>query len=462
VSFFERLEARVAATGSLLCVGLDPRVESAVEARDECLRVIDLTAGHAAAFKPNSAFFEAFGPAGLEVLVEVVASVPDEIPVLLDVKRGDIGSTAQAYATAIFDVVGAAAATVSPYLGTDSLEPLLARGDLFVLCRTSNPGGAELQETPTASGEPFFVTVARAVAGWPVDRVGMVVGATEPESIARVRSVAPDHWILAPGVGAQGGSLEAALSAGLRPDGMGVLLPVSRAIADTADPGAAASELVERIGSARSATTPTRAPGLAEALFDAGCIRFGEFELKSGITSPIYLDLRTLAGHPALLRSVARAYLPLLGDGLRVAGVPLAGLPLATAVALESGRPMIYPRPPKEHGTGATVEGPFEAGDRVVVVDDVATSGISVIEAARVLRDAGLVVEHAVVLVDRGQGASQALSEEGISLSAVIGLIDIADRLEANGRLAPETAAMVRSVSKPFACPRSMQDPESV
>jgi uridine monophosphate synthetase len=435
VSFFDRLEARVAATGSLLCVGLDPRTATAADARDACLRLIDETAEHAAAFKPNSAFFEALGPAGIEALVEVVAAVPDDIPVLLDVKRGDIGSTSEAYATAIFDVVGAAAATVSPYLGADSLEPLLARGDLFVLCRTSNPGGAELQETEMATGEPLYVGVARAVAGWPADRAGLVVGATEPESIARVRSVAPEHWILAPGVGAQGGSLESALAAGLRPDGMGMLLPVSRAIAGADDPGAAAAEIADRIRVARAAPRQPVGIGLGDALFDAGCIQFGDFELKSGIVSPIYLDLRLLAGHPALLRRVARAYLPLLGDAPRIAGVPMGGLPLATAVALESGRPMVYPRPSKDHGTGATVEGPFEPGDRVTVVDDVATSGISIIEAADRLEAVGIEVDRAVVLVDRRGGAGEVLARRGIEFHSALDLLDVIASLAESGRI---------------------------
>lgn len=435
MSFFERLEERVEATGSLLCVGLDPRGATAAEAREECLRLIDLTAEHAAAFKPNSAFFERLGPEGLQVLIEVVAAVPDDIPVLLDVKRGDIGSTAEAYATAIFDIVGAAAATASPYLGADALEPLLDRGDLFVLCRTSNPGGADFQESLLAGGEPLYVAVARFAARWPADRVGLVVGATEPGSIAQVRTVAPSNWILAPGVGAQGGHLEETLAAGLRPDGMGVLVSVSRTIAGADDPAATAAALADRTRAARASTSPMQPAGLAGDLFDAGCVRFGEFELKSGVVSPIYLDLRTLAGHPGLLQRVARAYVPLLGDADRIAGVPLGGLPLATAVALESGRPMIYPRPPKGHGTGATIEGPFQPGERVAVVDDVITSGISALAATVQLEAAGLTIDRAVVLIDRRGGGREALAARGIELHAVVDLVDVVTDLAASGRI---------------------------
>src|SRR5258705_13283936 len=141
ISFFARLEARAPALDSLLCVGLDPRADTVDGIRDECLRVIEATADFALAFKPNSAFFEVFGPEGMLALLDVIANVPDDIPVILDAKRGDIPSTAAAYARAAFDTLGAHAITVSPYVGRDALEPFIARPEYgaFILCKTSNP-----------------------------------------------------------------------------------------------------------------------------------------------------------------------------------------------------------------------------------------------------------------------------------------------------------------------------------
>ena len=156
--FFEALEARSRAIDSLLCVGIDPRVADAVEARRVSFDLIAETAPMAAAFKANSAYFERLGPAGIEALIEVVAAVPDEIPVILDAKRGDIASSATAYAEACFGVIGAGSVTLSPYLGRDSIDPFLAhpgRG-VWVLCRTSNPSGAELQDEGLDSGDRVF------------------------------------------------------------------------------------------------------------------------------------------------------------------------------------------------------------------------------------------------------------------------------------------------------------------
>jgi len=319
-----------------------------------------------------------------------------------------------------------AISTVNPYLGADAFDPFLeheGRG-IFVLCRTSNPSGAAFQEIELSSGDPLYLAVARAVAALPMDRAGLVVGATEPEAMARVRSAAPKHWILAPGVGAQGGSVESTVAAGIRVDGSGLLLPVSRAIADAPNPESVVTELNSEVSRARDragTVVPAAEPSLAVGLFDAGCIRFGDFELKSA------------------------QYLPLLGAPIRIAGVPLAGLPIATAVSLVSAIPLVYPRPEqKDHGTRSTIEGPFEAGDRVVVIDDVATSGSSVLDAVDRLRGAGLVVERAVVLIDREGGAGQALAKQGVRLHSVMKLSDVVGLLLEAGRISEGEARRVR------------------
>jgi uridine monophosphate synthetase len=513
--FFSLLEERARRVDSLLCVGLDPHPDdlsapTPQAARDFCLRLIDTTADQAAAFKPNAAFFEAFGPKGMEVLQQVIAAVPEGIPVILDAKRGDIASTAQAYARAAFQVLGAGAVTLSPYLGYDSLEPFLndpARG-VFLLCKTSNPGAADLQDlivshkpsdTAVSETSTLYETVARLARFWNRHHrnLGLVVGATHPQALARVRAVAPELWILAPGVGAQGGDLRAALHAGLRADGLGLLVPVSRAISRAEDPRRAAEELraeiatatlINReraafsglgpvIGDQELATTEQTSPSpvrsrvprfssapydrhralvtgeshIADGLLDAGCIKFGQFTLKSGLISPIYLDLRQLVSYPRLLEQVADAYLPVL-QGLsfdRLAALPYAALPIATAISLKGGWPMVYPRKElKQYGTRAEIEGLFKEGERVAVIDDLATTGGSKFEAIEKLTSAGLKVTDVVVLIDRQSGASEALAQAGYSLHAVFTLTQLLDLWERNGRVPAEQIMATRAFLK--------------
>ena len=171
--FFVRLHERVRKSDSLLCVGLDPHPEllqenSAQAAYSFCCKIIDETAEYASCFKPNSAFFEALGPDGMEALSKVIQIIPDEIPVILDAKRGDIASTAIAYATAVFDVLKADAVTVNPYLGWDSLEPMIADKEhgIFMLCKTSNPSADEIQDQHVAGGDLLYVQLALRAAGW--------------------------------------------------------------------------------------------------------------------------------------------------------------------------------------------------------------------------------------------------------------------------------------------------------
>ena len=470
-SFFARITSRAKASGSLLCVGLDPHPEfletpSADSARDFCLKLIEVTADLACAFKPNSAFFEVFGAPGWAALGDVIDAVPDQIPVILDAKRGDIASTSRQYASAVFHQLGADAVTVNPYLGHDSIEPFLedsARG-AFLLCKTSNPDSADIQMLGGAA-EPVYLSVARLADQWNErNNLGLVVGATDPIAIARVRRVVPDLWILAPGVGPQGADPKAALEAGLRADGLGMLIPISRSLAGGSDPRETAVRFKDGINHIRASSTfppkrikespppgkPSPPPGkpsllgLADALLDSGCVKFGDFELKSGDRSPIYFDLRLLTGHPKLLARAASAYIPIL-DKLsfdRLAAVPYAGLPIATAIALQTGRPMIYPRKQvKEYGTGAAVEGGFHPDETVVIIDDLVTSGGSKFEAVDKLRAAGLEVHDVVVLIDRGAEARASLLEADLQLHSVFTLSEMIGHWKASGSLDEELVA---------------------
>lgn len=233
--FLERLNASVESNNSLLCVGLDPdpdRIPIGVSVTEFLTGVIEATSDLVCAYKPNAAFFEQYGDEGWRILRDVVAAVPDEIPVLLDAKRGDVGHTAEAYARAIYDWVGVDAVTLNPYLGTDALEPFLAYEDrhVFVLCRTSNPSAGDLQDV-MAGDVRLYERVAELSRGWNTrGNVGLVVGATYPEEAARVRAICPDQQILLPGVGAQQGDVDAAVGAAVDANGRGVLVNASRGV----------------------------------------------------------------------------------------------------------------------------------------------------------------------------------------------------------------------------------------
>ncbi|HEY0580745.1 MAG TPA: orotidine-5'-phosphate decarboxylase [Chloroflexota bacterium] len=243
ISFQERLRAAARANDSWLCVGLDPdpaRVPAELAGREPAewlplflQGIVDATRDLVCCFKPNIAFFEAFGVPGQIALRQVLRAMPRDIPVLVDAKRGDIGSTAEAYARALFDELGADAVTVSPYLGGDALAPFFAYPDrgVFVLCKTSNPGSGELQNLTLADGDPLYVHVARRALTWDQHgTLGLVVGATYPSEVEAVRQAAPSVPFLVPGVGAQAGDLERAVQAGLDERGEGTIVNASRTI----------------------------------------------------------------------------------------------------------------------------------------------------------------------------------------------------------------------------------------
>jgi orotidine-5'-phosphate decarboxylase len=245
MTFIEMLQDAQRRNGSMLCVGLDPdpaRFPGALRGdasriHDFCARIVDATADLAIAFKPQIAYFAAHRAEGqLEQLMHHIRRAAPHVPVILDAKRGDIGSTAEQYANEAFDRYGADAVTLSPFMGFDSIEPYLKREGkgAFLLCRTSNPGGDDLQNQRLASvdGAPLLYEHVARLAQGPWNRngqLGLVVGATYPAEIERVRQVAPTVPLLIPGVGAQGGDAAATVRAGWRPDAP-IIVNSSRAI----------------------------------------------------------------------------------------------------------------------------------------------------------------------------------------------------------------------------------------
>jgi len=452
MDFFSTIESIVSDKKTCLCVGLDPRADRSIKNAEDAAasivaanrRIIEATAPFAAVFKPNLAFYEALGPAGIAALEETISLVPDGVPIILDAKRCDIDSTAEAYAAALFGRLRGDAVTLSPYMGKDAAAPFLAyegKG-VFMLCRTSNKGAGLFQDLRLrdAPDDPLYIRVARECAAWS-NSVGLVVAGNDLPGLRAVRAAAPRAWFLAPGVGAQGGTADAAFEAGSREDGKGILVVAVRSIAESRDPGAAARELRDAMEAARSsrrgprafAATPAASASTTDSddlkarflksLIATGCFRLGDFVLKSGKKSPFYIDLRRLVSDPNALALAAQAYARVV-EGLeydRIAGIPAAGLPLATAASLRIGKPMIWPRMPvKEHGTGNRVEGDFAKGERALLLDDLITTGASKLEAADILRGEGLVVDELAVLVERGKQGRRDMDAAGIHLRSFV------------------------------------------
>lgn len=277
VTFIDQLAAAWRAHDSLLCVGLDPDVNkfpASLQNQPDaiyafCRAIVDATAHTACAFKPQIAYFAAARAEDqLEALCAYIRQTYPQLPIVLDAKRGDIGATAEQYAREAFERYGAHAVTVNPYMGFDSVAPYLEWKDrgVIILCRTSNPGGSDLQFLQ-ANGIPVYQHVARMVAEtWNTNgQCSLVVGATFPAELAQVRAIVGEMPLLVPGIGAQGGDVQATVSAGKTANGTGMMINSSRAIlyAGAGDDFAAAAHLAaiatrDAIRSAISATLPQR------------------------------------------------------------------------------------------------------------------------------------------------------------------------------------------------------------
>lgn len=256
MGYFDALRDASSARGTLLCVGLDPDPREiaggADGAFDHCRRVIEQTADLVCCYKPNAAFWEQYGPAGWHALAQLRAEFPDDIPVLFDAKRADVGHTMAAYAEAIFGAMRMSAATIHAYHGTETIEQFAAWHDrgVYVVALSSNPGGDELQQL-RVDERPVYEKVARlAQAANAADNIGLVVGATQPEHTRKLRQAFPQLPFLMPGLGGQGADIAAAVAASYNGDAASCLLSASRSVLYAPDPREAASALRDEINKA--------------------------------------------------------------------------------------------------------------------------------------------------------------------------------------------------------------------
>mmetsp|Transcript_19337 Transcript_19337/g.53911 ORF Transcript_19337/g.53911 Transcript_19337/m.53911 type:complete len:524 (+) Transcript_19337:70-1641(+) len=518
-TFFTKLEARVSQVDSLLCIGLDPHgkeilgddfATASEEAKCDaaftfCKTIIDATLPYAACYKPNAAFFEALGANnGNATLVRVLNEIPDEVPILLDVKRGDIGSTAAAYAEASYDHCNADGVTLSPLMGWDSVAPFItdkySDKGAFLLCKTSNPGSNDLLALALAGGETVYERIAKLAQQWSLksgatsSNLGLVVGATDSTALSKARAAAGEGvWILAPGVGAQGGNLEEAFRAGCNAEGTAMLVPVSRGISRAADPAAVAKDLMENINAIRtklkessasaesdesSDTIATYQKEFLEFSLSQNVLRFGEFVLKSGRTSPYFFNAGLFASGAALFK-LGTAYAssimnsPELVDGKGgvnfdvVFGPAYKGISLGAVVcaALYSDYGIdvgfAYDRKEaKDHGEGGKLVGAsMSDGKRVLVVDDVITAGTAIRQSHTMLESIGAKMIGVVIALDRAEkrslddpvSAVQAVQRDlNVSAISIVSLPQLQVFLEKSPDYGEETLNKVREYRREY------------
>jgi uridine monophosphate synthetase len=475
MSFAHKLETAILRNHSLLFVGLDPNPDLLPDRfrRDPdllaCLKawlqsVIDQTANLVCAYKPTLGFYQALGAAGLDLLQQILNAIPPYIPVILDAKFGDLNSSTL-LAQMIFEQWQVDAVTLSPYGGQDQAAPFLVYPGkaVFVLCCTANRSAIALQQNLS---DPLYLQVVQAARTWGTsEQVALEVGTTSPAILRQIRAIAPERLILARSIWQEEIDLTQLLAAGLSSSGGGLLIPVPQDWLSREQLAKPVQVLQTEVNQARAqlaqadsrcdlwfADVCTLNPQphfeLILQLYDVGCILFGEFVQASGATFPYYIDLRKIISNPQLFHQVLTAYTEMLQDLSfdRIAGIPYGSLPTATGLALRLNRPMIFPRKEvKAHGTRRLIEGNFEPGEMIVVVDDILISGNSAMEGAAKLRSAGLQVQDIVVFLDHGQRVKEKLREQGYRAHSALTIAEITDALYQAGRI---NEAQFRAIAK--------------
>jgi uridine monophosphate synthetase len=472
MSFFDKLNRAIAKHQSLLVIGLDPNPEmmpqgamsgesdrSIADLWDWLNSIIVATSDLVCAYKPTLGFYEAFSSAGLELLLQVLAAIPEDLPIILDAKHGDL-NTSTVFAHTIFEQWQVDAVTLSPYAGQDQAAPFLVYSDkgVFVLCHTSNPSAVALQEYPTPDAPLYLHLITEAQSWGTPEQLFLEVGTSNPEILARIRSCAPERLILLRSLWSGENNLKQILTAGLNQNGEGLLIPVPQDLLASPDLAETLKSLNEDVNLVRQEVigndascdlwTPdvcllTKHPHqeLILQLYDIGCLLFGEYLQASGATFSYYIDLRRIISNPQIFHQVLHAYAEILRTLSfdRIAGIPYGSLPTATGLSLSLHRPMIFPRKEvKAHGTRRLIEGAFNPGEKVVVVDDILITGKSVLEGAEKLESAGLKVEDIVVFIDHEAGVTERLKEKGYRSHCVLTISEITETLYEAGRINQE------------------------
>ena len=458
--------------------------------------IIRDTADLVCAYKPTLDLYLTLGAPGIALLERLLAQVPDDIPVILDAKHADL-ITGGVFARTVFDRWNAAAVTVSPFSGQDHVAPFLVYPDraIFALCYTENPSARPLQDGPQGD-RLAYLKLVESIERWGIpDQVGLEVEASDPAILRQIRAITPKRPILLRGAWSSGilqthtysadlspvhldaidRNLPETLAAGRTERSDGLLILVPHSALSHPEPAQQVRTLYDCVNRARH-TLPSRpaAPPLPPVaadrpfavprsrdramparhhdrlileLHDLGCILFGEYVQASGAVFPYYIDLRPIISNPGVFNQILQAYAerlqPLQFD--RIAGIPYGSLPTATGLSLLLQRPLVFPRKEvKAHGTQRVVEGNFQAGETVVVVDDILISGKSAVAGARKLESVGLQVRDIVVFLDHEGGVKERVAADGYRAHSVLALSDISNALHRAGRISDDQLAALQ------------------
>ncbi|NEQ35249.1 MAG: bifunctional orotidine-5'-phosphate decarboxylase/orotate phosphoribosyltransferase [Okeania sp. SIO3I5] len=491
MNFFDKLLNNIERNQSLLYLELDPNPESLPKEAEgknilpkslfanppekdnqELIQdwwewldfLITETEKYVCAYKLSLGYYQSLGIPGLELLQQTLKIIPSEIPIILDAKHGDL-NTSTVFAQTIFADWQVDACTISPYTGLDLVAPfLLYPGKaVFLLCATANPSAAILQEYPHQDQPLYLKLVAEAQRWATPEQLGLEVGIM-PNMVAKIRQAAPERLILIQGDIAEENDITNAekltqlLAAGLNINGEGLLLPIPPKLLVSRNYNTAIESLRDTINEQRLKVvegSPTCELWLPDVcflqhepnrdlilqLYDIGCIIFGDHVQASGAIFPYYIDLRKIISIPQIFHKIVTAYAEILKDLEfdRIAGIPYGSLPTATGLALRLERPMIFPRKEvKAYGTARLIEGHFQPGEKIVVVDDIMISGNSVIKGAEKLKSVGLQVEDIVVFIDHERGVKDKLQEHGYRGHSVLTLTEIAQTLHESNKISSE------------------------